>query len=55
MYTDEATYRSVQVSYVPALVVVNETGMVVHTTPAGSGAAVDEVLDRMTKIKEKAA
>ncbi|MFE3452087.1 hypothetical protein ACFXJ8_24520 [Nonomuraea sp. NPDC059194] len=44
---DPKVWRSVTVPYVPALLVVDEQGIVVHTTPAGSGEIVSETVDRV--------
>lgn len=44
--TDPTTWRAVDVPFVPALLVVDEQGIVVNTTPAGSGEAVTDLVRR---------
>lgn len=50
---DPDAWRAVTVPYVPALLVVDERGVVVHTSPGGSAEALDRIFDRfVTRRKE---
>jgi hypothetical protein len=49
---DPALWRSVTVPYTPALLVVDDGGVVVHTTPVGSGDALTEIVERVA-VKER--
>lgn len=51
---DPDVWRSVTVPYVPALLVVDGRGTVVHTAPAGSARAVAETVERFTARHAKA-
>lgn len=51
---DPDVWRSVTVPYVPALLVVDERGTVVHTAPAGSARAVAETAERFAAQHAKA-
>ncbi|WP_214413834.1 hypothetical protein [Sphaerisporangium fuscum] len=44
---DPAIWRSITVPYAPALLVVGADGLVVFTTPVGSGDALVDVVDRV--------
>jgi hypothetical protein len=44
--SDPAVWRAVEVPFVPALLVVDQHGIVVETTPAGSGDVVADVVRR---------
>lgn len=44
--SDPAAWRALGVPYVPALLIVDEQGTVVHTTPAGSAAVVEDCVRR---------
>lgn len=44
--TDPVVWRAVDVPFVPALLVVDEHGTVVNTTPAASGQAVTDLVRR---------
>jgi hypothetical protein len=50
--TDPAVWRAVEVPYVPALLVVDRRGIVVQTTPAGSGDVVARVIRRAEEFAE---
>lgn len=53
LITDPATWREVTVPYVPALLVVDEQGIVTYSTPAGSVNALDAVVGQLrTQRKE---
>lgn len=41
-----AVWRSIDIPYLPALLIVDESGVVIHTTPAGSADTVDTVIHR---------
>lgn len=51
---DPEVWRSVNVPYVPALLVVDEQGIVVHTTPAGSAEIVSETVERVVARRKEA-
>lgn len=44
--SDPGAWRAVGVPYVPALLIVDEQGTVVHTTPAGSATVVEDCVRR---------
>lgn len=50
--TDPQVYRSISVPYTPALLVVDEQGVIVFTTPAGSGDVVVDLAERAVARKE---
>ncbi|GIH95694.1 hypothetical protein ACFFMN_01490 [Planobispora siamensis] len=50
--TDAKVWNSINVPYTPALLVVDEHGTVVFTTPAGSGEAVATLVERAAARKE---
>ncbi|MBG0829964.1 hypothetical protein HS041_19535 [Planomonospora sp. ID67723] len=50
--TDAKVWRSINVPYTPALLVVDEQGTIVFTTPAGSGEAVAALVERAAARKE---
>lgn len=49
---DPAVWRSVEVPYVPALLVVDEHGVVVENLPAGSGDVVADVIVRARTLSK---
>lgn len=51
---DPQVWRSINVPYVPALLVVDAQGIVVHTTPAGSGEIVSETVERVIARRKEA-
>ncbi|MET9341041.1 hypothetical protein [Nonomuraea sp. NPDC003804] len=51
---DPQVWRSITVPYVPAVLVVDEQGFVVHTTPAGSGEIVPETVERVLARRKEA-
>lgn len=51
---DPQVWRSISVPYVPALLVVDEQGVVLHTTPAGSGEIVSETVERVIARRKEA-
>lgn len=52
--TDPDTWRAVTVPYVPALLVVDERGIVVHTSPGGSSQALERVVDQFATSRKEA-
>jgi hypothetical protein len=52
---DPDAWRAVTVPYVPALIVVDEQGLVVHTEPGGSTGALEAAVDRVTSKGKEAA
>ena len=52
VFTDPSLFRSLTTPYTPALLVVDEHGMVIFTTPAGSGVVVTNTLQRLASRKE---
>jgi hypothetical protein len=49
---DPAVWRSVEVPYVPALLIVDEHGVVVENIPAGSGDVVADVVARAKALSK---
>jgi hypothetical protein len=52
--TDPDAWRAVTVPYVPALLVVDERGVVVHTSPGGSTQALERVVDQFATSRKEA-
>jgi hypothetical protein len=52
--TDPDAWRAVTVPYVPALLVVDERGVVVHTSPGGSTQALGRVVDQFATSRKEA-
>lgn len=52
--TDPDAWRAVTVPYVPALLVVDERGIVVHTSPGGSAQALERVVDQFATSRKEA-
>ncbi|MEV8631122.1 hypothetical protein AB0395_05640 [Streptosporangium sp. NPDC051023] len=50
--TDPQVWRSITVPYAPAMLVVNEQGVIEYTTPAGSGEVVADLVERAAARKE---
>jgi len=49
--TDAAVWRTVQVPFVPALLIVNQHGIAVDSMPAGSGQAVADIVERAMRLR----
>ncbi|HZM80909.1 MAG TPA: hypothetical protein VFC19_34735 [Candidatus Limnocylindrales bacterium] len=49
--TDPAVWRTVQVPFVPALLIVDQHGTAVDSMPAGSGQAVADIVKRAMKLR----
>lgn len=52
--TDPSAWRAVTVPYVPALLVVDERGIVVHTSPGGSAQALERIVDQFATSRKEA-
>ncbi|MFJ2032062.1 hypothetical protein [Streptosporangium sp. NPDC087985] len=52
LINDPQVWRSINVPYTPALLVVDEQGVIVYTTPAGSGDVVADLAKRAVARKE---
>ncbi len=52
--TNPDAWRAVTVPYVPALLVVDERGIVVHTSPGGSAQALERVVDQFATRRKEA-
>jgi cytochrome oxidase Cu insertion factor (SCO1/SenC/PrrC family) len=52
--TDPDAWRAVTVPYVPAVLVVDERGIVVHTSPGGSAQALERVVDQFANSRKEA-
>jgi hypothetical protein len=50
---DPAIWRAASVPYTPALLVVDENGVVVFTAPVGSGEALTEIVERAVATRKE--
>ncbi|WP_067134714.1 hypothetical protein [Microtetraspora malaysiensis] len=50
---DPAIWRAARVPYTPALLVVEENGVVVFTAPVGSGEALTEIVERAVATRKE--